>query len=105
MNDHAGGLEVDLEHAFRDGVRRCHELGYNPSYFVRMLEEQGALATARQLITATTPSEGFSRLWELGHLELTVEALVLEPRFAPLFSNGELRAARRRLDDLGFSSS
>ena len=96
-------LEGDLEVAFRDGVRRCQRLGYNPSYFVRMLDEHGALGTARQLLATSSTSEGFTRLWELGHLELTVEAIVLRPRFQPLFTPTELRLACRRLQELGFS--
>ncbi len=97
-------LERELSDAFHDGVRRCKKLGYNPTYFLRMVAEHGALTTARQLITATNPSEGFSRLWELGHLELTVEAIVLQDRFAPLFSSRELRLAHRRLEELGYSN-
>jgi hypothetical protein len=97
-------IELDLEAAFRKGVRRCNALGYNPAYFVRMLDEHGALLTARQLIAAGSVSEGFERLWELGHLELTVEAIVLRPEFASLFTERELRVARRRLEELGYDA-
>ncbi len=103
VTDHTA-LERELADAFFDGVRRCKQLGYNPAYFVRMLEEHGAVATARTLITAPNPSDGFSRLWELGHLELSVEAIVVRRRFAPLFSHRELALARQRLEALGYSS-
>lgn len=102
MADARDELVQRLEDAFRDGVRRCKQLGYNPAYFVRMLEEHGAVETARRLVTAPAPTDGFTRLWQLGHLELTAEAIVTLPEFASLFSEAERRAARRRLEDLGY---
>jgi hypothetical protein len=98
-------LELELERAFRRGVKRCQKLGYNPTYFVRMLDEHRAVVAARQLLAAPAISEGFSQLWELGHLELTVEAIVLEDRFRPLFRASELDVARKRLADLGYVPS
>lgn len=76
--------------------------GYTASYFLRMLSELGPVETARRLITAETPSEGFTRLYELGRLDLTVEAVVLEPRWIELFSDAERRAARERLAQYGW---
>jgi hypothetical protein len=35
-------------------------------------------------------------------LDLTVEALVLRPEFAPLFTEGELTRARERLEQFGY---
>src|SRR4051812_33069183 len=71
--------------------------GYVASYFLRMLSELGPVETARKLIATETPSEGFARLFELGRLDLTVEALVLERRWYELFTPQERRRARDRL--------
>lgn len=44
------------------------------------------------------PSAGYTALYELGRLELTVEAMVLEtPEWRELFTDDELKRARRRL--------
>jgi hypothetical protein len=43
-------------------------------------------------------SDGFAKLWERGRLDLSVEAVVVQPRFAALFTEDEVDAARRRLD-------
>jgi hypothetical protein len=51
-----------------------------------MLAELGPLETARKLLNAPAVSDGFSNLWDRGRLDLTVEALVLRPEFAPLFT-------------------
>jgi hypothetical protein len=77
------------------------EAGYHATYFIQMVAEQGGLATARQLINSTTPSQGFTELWERSRLDLTVEALVLQPRFAHLFTRRELQVAKQRLADHG----
>jgi hypothetical protein len=78
------------------------ELGYNATYFLRMISERGGLATARSLISSATVSEGFTALWERKRLDLTVEALVLQEEFAGLFTEDELDMARDRLAQYGY---
>ncbi len=77
---------------------------YTATRFIQMVSEKGGLETARVLLAADTPQEGFTRLWECGRLDLTVEALVLKPEFAPLFSEHERSEARRRLEAYGYQS-
>lgn len=43
--------------------------------------------------------EGSPRIWAAGRLDLTVEARVLKPEYAGLFTDEERRIARRRLDE------
>nr|MBA3533071.1 EVE domain-containing protein [Ardenticatenales bacterium] len=62
-------------------------------------------ATARRLLNAGNTSEGFTRLWELGRLDLTVEAIVLKPEFASLFSEEERTRARERLREVRYTPS
>ncbi len=47
-------------------------------------------------------SEGYTNLWELKRLDLTVETYVLKPEYQPLFSEDELDVARSRLRDYGY---
>jgi hypothetical protein len=56
-------------------------------------------------LLAPSVSDGFVSLWEKQRLDLTVEALVVEGRFAHLFTEDELGIARRRLDDFGYAVS
>ena len=46
-----------------------------------------------------TPSDGFTELWELKRLDISVEARALKPEFRNLFSASELAVCRRRLGD------
>lgn len=72
-------------------------LGYHPTQFKQMLGAQGGNATVRQLLAEGKPSEGFTRLWELGRLDLTVEALVVETKWRPLIDPILVQQAERLL--------
>jgi len=92
-------LESEFDQAMLGIYREAKvEEGYIASFFLQMVYDLGGLAAAKQLINSTTPSEGFTRLWELGRLDLTVESVALEPRWKTLFTPEELRRARQRLD-------
>jgi hypothetical protein len=69
-----------------------------------MVDREGAVPTAKRLIMSSTPSSGFTRLWELKRLDLTVEALALRVPWRQLFTEVELKKARQRLDQLNYKS-
>lgn len=98
--------EANFAVAMREIYRRAKaELGYNATYFVQMLANDGALATARRLVMSNAPSEGFTTLWERRRLDLTVEAHVIDPRYAELFSDEEIETARLRLAEYGYQAA
>ena len=98
-------VEREFGRAMRDVYLRAKdELGYNATYFLRMLSTEGPIQTARRLITSSQPSEGFTTLWERRRLDLTVEAHVVQPRFQSLFTESELEAARQRLEGYGYTA-
>ncbi len=102
-DDDKGDVRAEFERAMRDVYERAKsEAGYPASYYLRMLSELGGLETARNLLHKSSASEGFTHLWERGRLDLTVERVILQPRFADLFTDEELDIARRRLADLGY---
>ncbi|MGH6988022.1 MAG: hypothetical protein ACRED9_14440 [Caulobacteraceae bacterium] len=79
------------------------EAGYNATIFLRMISERGGLATAKRLINAPKPSDGYTHLYERGRLDLTVEALVTEnPKWSALFDLLEIERAKKRLRDYGY---
>jgi hypothetical protein len=94
-------LDQRFHAAMLDIYRRAKvEAGYNASRFLQLVEARGGVAAARQLLTGP-PSEGFAKLWEKGRLDLSVEAHILHPEFAELFTAEEQRAARERLRAFG----
>jgi hypothetical protein len=78
------------------------ELGYNANRFLQMVSEHGGLAAARQLLWSDQPSDGFMTLLSHGRLDLTVEAHVLFPEYASLFTDEDLQRARDRLELYGW---
>jgi len=101
----AGSVAAEFEKAMYELYMRARtEAHYHPSYFRNMLAGRGGLATARKLLAAPTISDGFAALWERGRLDLTVEALVVQPRFAELFTPEEIEIARSRLEQFGFAA-
>jgi hypothetical protein len=92
-------LEKAFDQTMFDIYRRADkEVGYRPTIFLDMLHKRGGIATARALITAAKPSDGYTRLFEKQRLDLTVEAVVVdEPRWHPLFTAEELAQAQKRL--------
>ncbi|MBP0616586.1 hypothetical protein [Jiella mangrovi] len=86
-------------------VRAKKEAGYNATIYLRMLHERHGLGTAKALINAPKVSEGYTHLYERGRLDLTVEALIVEnSRWHPLFTDGEIERARKRLADYEYVS-
>lgn len=89
--------------AMLDVYRRARkEAGYTASYFLRLVEDVGGPQAARTLLRAGSVSSGFTALWEKGRLDLSVEAVVLQDRFAGLFTDEELDIARGRLAEYGY---
>ena len=78
------------------------EARYNSTRVLQMMHEHGGLETAQILLATDHESEGYTAMWEGGRLDLTVEALVLEPRFRPLFSDQERLTAQCRLERYEF---
>ena len=111
--DNAGGEEAqphgdsleDRWHAEMVGVHEdAKSAGYNASRFIQMVNEQGGLVAAKALINSTQPSDGFTKLWELGRLDITVEARALKLEFRELFSPLEVKKCRERLASYEWSA-
>jgi hypothetical protein len=78
------------------------ELGYMPSYFLRMMRENGGILTAKILINEKKIPDGFTQMYLRNRLDLTIEAIVIEPQFRALFTPEELQKAEKRLKECGY---
>lgn len=94
--------EAAFHQAMLDGYQQLAKLGYRATYFLRMVQELGGVQAARQLINQEEVSEGFTRLWEMGRLDLSAEAFVLKPEYRELFTTEERKRARQRLADMSY---
>lgn len=94
----------DLEKKFDTAMlglyqRARDEAGYHATKFFQMLSERRGVSTARYLINQTKPSEGYTRLYELCRLDLSVEALIFDnAEWHSLFTSDEVDRAKARLN-------
>jgi hypothetical protein len=87
----------------RDLSELAERTEYRLTQYQRMLSRQSGWHTARDLLAVPEVHEELVRLGELGLLEFSLEAAVIDPQFAPLFSDDEVERARQRLVDLGYT--
>jgi len=95
-------LELQFHHAMMGVNEKAETHGYHPTYFKRMVDQYGGFETAKRLLAKPDIQEGLMKLWELGYLDESMEALVIQERFRPLFTEDEIAEAIRRLDELGY---
>lgn len=70
---------------------------------LRPMEREDTLRTAHRCLSGHRESDGFSILADKRHLELSLEALAIDPRFTALFSDEEANNAMHRLLSAGYS--
>jgi len=98
--DLAQGFHQEMLGVYERVTAACP--GYRPTYFLQMVVDRGGLDAARALLAQERVSDGFTELWKRRRLDLSMEALVLQPRWRPLFTTAELTEARRRLTEAGY---
>jgi hypothetical protein len=83
-----------------DHIKKETEGKYNPTRLREMVNERGGVETARYLIHKDEVSDGYTKLWGLERLDLTVEAQILENnKWHCLFTEDELKKCRHRLKE------
>ncbi|WP_139891389.1 EVE domain-containing protein [Bacillus sp. D386] len=102
MENEIKQLEMQFHKDMLGIYENAKKIGYNASRFKQMVANQGGLNVAKKFINNNEPSEGFTSLWELGRLDLTVEVLILNQKYHDLFTIEERRIVRTRLEEYGF---
>jgi hypothetical protein len=69
---------------------------------MRPVEEAEAMKAAKRALSGNRTSDGFNILADKRHLELSLEALVVDKRFTALFTDEEANTALFRLLDAGY---
>jgi hypothetical protein len=92
---HKAMIDV-CQNALRDCTQRA-------AYFLQMIGRQGGVETAKKLLQSNDIEHGSTALWKCGRLDLIFEYLVLQPKYADLFTDEEKEMARNRLKEYGYS--
>lgn len=100
-------MSRNLEPAFHETMVSIYEMAkaechYNATRFLQLVNEHGGLHAAKTLLHSDGYSDGLTRLWEEGRLDISMEALVLKDPWRSLFTTEELAIVVTRLRDLGF---
>ena len=69
---------------------------------MRPVTEEEAMKSAHRALAGNRISDGFNILADKRHLELSLEALVVDKRFTALFTDEEANTALMRLLDAGY---
>ena len=80
------------------GIQEGKRLGYNPTRYLMMVKERGAVGAAKQVLRPGPIPDGFTTLAHLHQRpDLTTEYTALIPEFRELFTDAELAEAEIRL--------
>src|SRR5690349_8971722 len=93
----ADAFDREMCHLYTTILRRCR---YRANDLRKMVAQHGGVRTAKILLARPEPSSGFTELLLRGAVDLTVEAIVLQPRWRSLFFVEELAIAESRLPGL-----
>lgn len=87
----------------RSAVAEAEGLGYRPHRFKGMLNADGGYETVKRILASGKPSEGFTRLLELGQVNLTCEAIIVESRWRRYFDEDLLSRSENLLRQVGYA--
>lgn len=105
MSDGLRQLEAEFLEAMLDVYCAVAEVVNPPKRFRVMLHQYGAVKTARRLLSKDELQDTFIELALRQRLDLSVEALVLQPKYRQLFTDAELQKAQSRLKSCGYDPS
>ena len=93
-------LALKFEEELRDKMYIAKkECKYNATYFIQMMNENGGVNTAKTLIAKAIQtgqlSDGFTRLFMEGRLDLSMEDSVCKDEYETLFSDEEIAYCKK----------
>ena len=94
---------VEFTKHVRGAVWQAEQLKYFPNRFKGMLDADGGYETVKRILASGKPSEGFLKLWELGRLDLTCEAIIVETKWRRFFDEDLLDRAENLLRQSSYS--
>lgn len=98
---------MTLEKRFEEElIKNCEaaqkQCGYNPTRFLQTITKFGAVKTAKEILRKGKESDGFDKLQQAGLISLTMEAMVIDKRYAELFTDDEVNSCYELLCEHGY---
>lgn len=79
---------------------QCYELGYAPTRFEQMIQNTHPVEVAKSFVASGEFQYGFQELNRMGRPDLTIEGVMLKPKYNSLFIKNEFDAAQWRLNNV-----
>jgi len=100
MKDNTLSFDQRIDVAIREMIT----LGYKPQAFMTMrITDGGTINAVKKLIHSLKTPDGFTTLWELGRLDLSLENIIQETEWQDLFSDDDRKKAKKRLIDYKYN--
>lgn len=96
-------LEQEYERAVTDALVQMRSIGYDPSALRKLVTTVGPRRASELIAELAEPTEAFVTLYELGRLDLTVEAQMASGPYRDLFAPHLLSRITHRLVEHGFT--
>ena len=91
-------LKRELRERYISTYNECKKFKYIPRTFLNMVvSNEDIIKVTKRLIHKEGGTSGFTTLFENMRMDLSVEKIILEPRYRVLFSDEDLQAAYGRL--------
>lgn len=85
----------DMIDLYKQGKR----IGFNSTRFLNMINEYGGYEAACRLIAGDDNATGFTELWEISRLDLSMEYLIVH-KWAHIFDKEQVKICNTRLKKL-----
>jgi hypothetical protein len=96
-------LKRELRERYISTYNECKKFGYSPRVFLDMIvSNEDIVEVTRRLIYKEGGTTGFTTLYNKNKMDLSVERIILEPRYKELFTAEDLRAAYNRLKEYNY---
>ena len=96
-------LEKKLQ---QEVIKNCtvaeKEYGCKMTRFLQTIERFGIVRTAQEIFRKARTSDCFNKLAEAGHLELTMEAIIVKGEYAELFTDEQVNYCYELLCENGY---
>ena len=83
-----------------EAIEKSKKLGYVPTRFIQMLQQENYTVVQRLVVKEV--STGLEKLWSKGHLELSMEAIMIKPEYKDLFSEEIIKVCEKKLKQFGY---
>lgn len=93
-----------MEKAFLSAWTKSRSLAQAAGIRLRPIAQEEMMKAAHRSLSGSRTSDGFAALAQMGHLEWSLEALVVDKRFTGLFSDEEANEALQRLMEANYFS-